>query len=83
MYAVVGEIINDFRHHVENGRLRQLLFVDDNVRPENYFQAALQTVAAVHCGYNGLDLSPEVNSGRGAVDFKFSKGSSRRVVVAL
>jgi hypothetical protein len=83
VYEVVGEIVADFKHHVENGRLRELLFVGDNMRPENYLQAALQTVAAIHCDYNDLDLSPEVNAGRGSVDFKFSRGSTRKVVVEM
>ena len=83
VYDAVGLIIEDFKQSVENNRLRTALFVDDKPRPENVFQAVFQLAAQIHCSYNDLALAPETNSGRGAVDFLFSHGSRRKVVVEL
>src|SRR6202030_2518692 len=38
-------------------------------------------VADAYCQANNIDLSPEVNSGRGPVDFKLSKGYVARSLV--
>jgi hypothetical protein len=38
-------------------------------------------VADAYCQSNNLDLSPEVNAGRGQVDFKISRGYNSRVLV--
>jgi hypothetical protein len=83
VFNVVGAIIDDFKQKIENNHLRTALFVDDKPRPENVLQAVFQMAAQIHCDYNDLDLSPETNAGNGAVDFKFSHGSRRKVVVEL
>lgn len=80
---VVSAIIEDFKQKVESNRLRDALFIGDKTRPENVLQAVFQLAAQIHCDYNDLDLSPETNAGRGCVDFKFSRGSKRRVLIEL
>lgn len=81
--AVVHRIISEFKKNVEHNGLWQLFYNDDGTsRREAIIQRAFQAVAHAYCESNGLDLSPETNSGRGPVDFKFSHGA-RRVLVEL
>jgi hypothetical protein len=41
------------------------------------------SLADVYCKANQIDISPETNSGGGAVDFKFSRGYQHRVLVEI
>jgi hypothetical protein len=40
-------------------------------------------IAKAFCKANNLDISPESNSGRGPVDFKFSRGFNEKVLVEI
>jgi len=55
----------------------------ENPRKEKIVQKAFYSIADSYCEANNLDLSPEVNSGRGSVDFKISKGYIKRVLVEI
>jgi hypothetical protein len=46
-------------------------------------QKVFYGVADSYCEANNLDLSPEINSGRGYVDFKVSRGYRAKVVVEV
>jgi hypothetical protein len=46
-------------------------------------QRAFYSLALEICKVNGLDISPEVNAGSGPVDFKFSLGIARKVLVEI
>jgi hypothetical protein len=61
-----------------------IVFYNDNDSPrrENVIQRTFQAIADSYCEANNLDLSPEVNAGRGPVDFKFSRGT-KKVIVEL
>jgi hypothetical protein len=83
VYEVVREIVLHFKLQAEQNRLAKAFFVDARPRREAIVQGVFQAVADAHCKYNNLDLSPEVNSGRGPVDFKFSDGQRARVLVEL
>ena len=37
----------------------------------------------MHCKTNNVDISPEIDTGTGKVDFKFSKGFNQRVLVEI
>jgi len=80
---VVRTIVSHFKKLVEENRLDKVFYIDRQPRREAIVQAVFQAVASAHCKYNNLDLSPEVDSGRGPVDFKFSDGQRARVLVEL
>jgi len=82
-YEAVHKIVMHFKHSVEQNRLSRVFFVGTKPRKELDVQPVFQAIAAAHCEYNGLDISPEANAGRGPVDFKFSNGNRAKVLVEL
>lgn len=83
VFDVVRAIVLHFKQQVEDNRLAKALYVKGKPRREDIAQAVFQAVADAHCKHNGLDLSAEVNAGRGPVDFKFSNGRRARVLVEI
>lgn len=82
--VLVRTICDHFRHLVENCGLSRIFWTDDKqVRHERLPQLLFFAVADCYCKANDIDLSPEVNSGRGPVDFKLSKGYAARVLVEV
>lgn len=81
---LVRVICEHFRHLVEDCGLHRVFWTDDKkVRHERLPQLLFFAVADSYCKSNDIDLSPEVNSGRGPVDFKLSKGYNTRVLVEV
>jgi hypothetical protein len=81
---IVREICVRYKQLIEYNGLNELLYNDDGTpRKERIAQKVFLGIADVYCRDNDLDLSPEVNSGRGSVDFKISKGYTQRVCVEL
>lgn len=82
---IVKRIVNQFKDLVENNGAWELLFREDRKTPrtERSAQHLFSAVAMAYCQANDIDISPEVNSGNGPVDFKFSHGYSSRVLVEL
>lgn len=81
---VVMKICNKFKDMIENNSISKLLYNDDKTfKGEKCCQLLFFLLADCYCEANNLDISPETNSGRGSIDFKFSKGYSDRVVVEL
>jgi hypothetical protein len=78
--TVVQNIIEQFRHLIEDQRMNRMFFVDDKPRKEKFTQLLFQCVAASYCDASGIDISPETDSGAGPVDFKFSDGPEKLVV---
>jgi len=80
--SVVTTIVETFKRNVEENGCYSLLLNDDgSPRKENIVQRAFQAIALAYCEASNLDLAPEPNAGRGPVDFKFSHGSTQRVLV--
>lgn len=81
---IVIKICDKFKDLVENNSISKLLYNKDKTfRGEKYCQLLFFAVAESYCEANNLDISPETNSGRGSIDFKFNKGYSDRVIVEL
>jgi hypothetical protein len=79
---VVRQICDHFRKLVEDNGLCRIFWTDDGeIRHERFAQLLFFGIADAYCKANNLDLSPEANSGRGPVDFKFSKGYDNRVLI--
>lgn len=84
VFDVVKEIVEQFRHLVEKCGLNKELYASmNNPRHESTAQRIFFAVAYAYCKANEIDLSPEIDTGNGKVDFKFSKGFSKRVLVEI
>lgn len=81
---VVVRICDKYKTLVEANRLYRILYNDDGSRRhERIAQLGFFAVADCYCEANDLDLSPEVNSGPGPVDFKISAGYKDRLTVEI
>lgn len=84
VYAVVKEIVDQFRHLVEKSGLNKDLYAaKKKPRHESTAQRIFFAVAHSYCKANNVDISPEIDTGNGKVDFKFSKGFNKRVLVEI
>lgn len=83
LHQVVREIVKQFRHLVEDVGLSKNLWHDGKRLIERHSQLLFFAVAYSYCKANDLDISPEVDSGTGEIDFKFSVGFTKRVVVEV
>jgi hypothetical protein len=85
LFELVKTICLHFKKLVEDNGLFALFYNDDNKKLKNERAAQLLFfgVADSYCSANDIDVSREANAGRGAVDFKFSRGYNRRVNVEV
>lgn len=80
---VVREVVAQFKHLVENGDISRLLWDGSKPKSEKSAQLVFFAIADSYCKANDIDISPEVHSGGGPVDFKFSTGYSGRLLVEM
>ncbi len=74
------EIIQEYKEWIENKKGFAVLSDVDSRNEEKVVQKTLHGSASYYCKINGLDISPESNSGRGPVDFKISRGEDKTVI---
>lgn len=85
VYKIVGEIIEQFTFLVEKRDLWRELW-DETLtkrRKEKAAQRLFFAIADSYCKSNGLDLTPEAETGNGPVDFKVSDGLAGKVLVEI
>ena len=80
---IVTQICNHFKVLVEDNGLYQLLYDQEELKHERAAQLLFFGIADAYCSASNLDLSREVNGGRGAVDFKISRGYNDKVNVEI
>lgn len=83
MRRIVVEIIDQFTKLIENNNLSELLWNGSTPKSEKAAQLVFFGVAESYCKANNIDISPEVHSGGGPVDFKFSSGYAARLLVEI
>lgn len=84
LMTVVGKIVSQFEHLIEHRGLNRELYKDDGTpKPEATAQRLFFAIAFSYCAANNVDISPEVDTGNGLVDFKLSKGFNAKVLVEL
>lgn len=83
LIRITEEIISQFCNLVEKRDLWKELYHDGKPRLEKSAQRIFYAVAVAYCVANGIDITPEADTGRGPVDFKFSVGFDRRVLVEI
>lgn len=82
--AFVLELIETFKHYVEENRGWALLWNDSKTpRKELACQDLFLGVVKHYCKANDVDISKEPNIGRGPVDFKVSSGFKRRALIEV
>lgn len=82
-FNVVVKIVNQFTFLVEQKGLWKELWQDGKRRPEKSAQRLFFAVAYSYCDANNLDANPEMDTGTGVVDFKFSVGAKAKVIVEI
>jgi len=81
---IVTNIVDMFAFLVgKRGLWRSLYKESGNPCHESASQRLFFAVAHSYCEANKLDLSPEVDTGSGKIDFKFSKGSDAKILVEI
>ena len=81
---IVKTIIEQFRFLIENKGMNSLLWKDKKTpNAEKTAQKIFHLVAYSYCKANDIDINPEMDTGVGNVDFKFSKGFSKKVIVEI
>jgi hypothetical protein len=80
----VTKIIEQFQFLVEEKGLNKLFWKAKNEpNKEKIVQMIFFAVAYSYCKANNIDISPEMDTGNGNVDFKFSHGFSKRLIVEI
>lgn len=74
------EILYEYKQWVENQKGYSVLELAARKSEEKIVQRTLHGCSGYYCKTNGLDLSPESNTGRGPVDFKISRGLDKTVI---
>ena len=81
---IVNKINEQFEFLIEDRGLSKLLWRDrSNPHHERVSQMIYFAVADSYCKANNLDITPEADTGTGAVDFKFSGGYNSRILVEI
>lgn len=84
VYHLVKTIIAQFQHLVEHNGLNKELYKDNKTpRHESTAQRLFFAVGYSYCKANDVDISPEVDTGTGQIDFKLSTGFKSRVLVEI
>lgn len=80
--ACVKQTIEHLKHSIEDNRLSDVLF-DENGKPrkELVSQRIVFSIAKIFAKLYNVDVTPEGNSGTGAVDFKFSVGHGAKLLI--
>ena len=81
---VVITIIKQFKFLIEEKGMNTLLWKDKKTpNKEETAQKIFQCVADSYCRANDIDINRETSTGVGNVDFKFSHGFSKRIIVEI
>ncbi|MGE7751577.1 hypothetical protein [Lysinibacillus fusiformis] len=82
-YDIAMAICDKFKDLVENNKVSELLYYDGKPRNEKIVQRAFFCVAESYCNAFNIGISPETDSGRGPVDFKFETSYEDRTLVEI
>jgi len=81
---IVEIIIEQFKFLIEQKGLNKLLWKSKTEpNKEKVVQMLFFSVSYSYCKANNLDINPEMDTGNGNVDFKFSRGFNKRLIVEV
>lgn len=81
LLEVVTQLVEQFKFLIEEKGLWKELYSEGVSRPEKSAQRLFFAVSYAYCRANGVDVTPEAETGNGPVDFKFSDGFADKVLV--
>lgn len=79
---VVNRICEKFSFFIEEKGAWKHLYKDGYHLNETYAQTLFHSIALSYCEANNLDLLPEVETGRGRVDFRMN-GNNKKILVEI
>ncbi|MCM3269275.1 hypothetical protein [Paenibacillus elgii] len=83
-HAHINLAIDRFKNAIENRGLYKLFWNDDSTKKdESIAQIILLNYIYEYCFSHNIDISREVNIGRGPVDFKLSHGMKFRILIEV
>lgn len=78
----ISDMCSEFKNYIENDKGYELLWNDkQKPKPESAVQLLLYGVTKAYCMFLNIDITRESNAGSGPVDFKYSQGYSKRVLI--
>lgn len=77
----ITDMCYSFKSFIENEGGYKLLWNGDRPKPESAAQLLLYGITKAHCMHLDIDISKECNAGSGPVDFKYSQGYKKRVLL--
>jgi len=80
---IVNKIVDQFQNLIEEKGLWKLLWINGKPHHEHVPQMIFFAIADAYCKANNLDLTPEADTGNGPVDFKISRGYTRRILLEI
>ncbi len=82
--SVIQVMLDEFSNYIENNGGWSLLWNDNKTaKSEEAAQFLFLGIVKHYCRANNIDISREVNIGRGPVDFKMSQGQQFRALLEL
>lgn len=84
-FEKINRFVNYYKEFIEFHSGYKLLWNDtkNTPRSEEDVQLLFKGILDEHCRANNIDLTREVNQGRGPIDFRFSSGYSNRVLLEI
>ena len=80
---VVNTLCETFKHLIESNRMSKLLFPHNQSVDESYVQRLFYFMSILYCEVNNVDINRETNPGCGELDFKFSSGAHKKVIIEI
>ena len=80
---VAMQLCSHFKKLIELHRMSRLLFNNGKPQRESFVQRLFYMTASLYCVTNNIDMSREVDAGCGALDFKFSSGGHKKVIIEI
>ncbi|MEK4053079.1 hypothetical protein MHB84_05460 [Paenibacillus sp. FSL F4-0087] len=80
----IEKIIDYFSHSLTLRGTHKLLWNENGLpKKETSAQQLLESISRLYCESNNIDITPEAETGRGPVDFKFSYGNNLKTIVEI
>ena len=80
---IIDCMIKELTHYIENKKGYLLLWEKDEPVLESKIQIYIDNILQIMCKYYDIDLNRETHTGRGLIDFKFSKGQLFKVLLEI
>lgn len=80
---IVWKVCVRFKELIENNRMSTMLYYKDHAQDETFVQRLFFCTAILYCEENEIDVNRESDPGCGELDFKFSSGVHKKVIIEI